>query len=75
MGEKMQNHNVDKILNAMSNPKPNHNKEILILMEKLWNKYHRHRLGQLLENFVFIDGERGDKTSQKIYYQSDEKNN
>ena len=54
-------------------PKPNHNKEILKLLAKLWKKYPRMRLGQLMENFVFLDGERGDKTSIYLYYQYDEK--
>lgn len=60
-------------LDLMRKPKPNHNKEILSLLEELWNKYPQMRLGQLLENFVFLDGERGDKTSQELYYQYDEK--
>ncbi len=64
---------VEKVLNLMRKPKPNHNKEILKLLEKLWQKYSNMRLGQLMENFVFLDGERGDKTSQKLYYQYDEK--
>ena len=49
------------------------NKVILQLLENVWNKYPHQRLGQLLENFVFIKGERGDKNSQKMFYQSDEK--
>jgi len=48
-------------------------KVILQLLENVWNKYPHQRLGQLLENFVFIKGERGDKNSQKMFYQSDEK--
>lgn len=43
------------------------NKVILQLLENVWNKYPHQRLGQLLENFVFIKG--GDK----MFYQSDEK--
>ncbi|OGY55679.1 MAG: hypothetical protein A2912_06225 [Candidatus Buchananbacteria bacterium RIFCSPLOWO2_01_FULL_40_23b] len=42
-------------------------KVILQLLENVWNKYPHQRLGQLLENFVFIKG--GDK----MFYQSDEK--
>ena len=46
-------------------------KEILRLIEKLWNKYPYQRLGQLLENYIFVKGERGDKTSCAIFYQED----
>ena len=42
-------------------------KVILQLLENVWNKYPHQRLGQLLENLVFIKG--GDK----MFYQSDEK--
>lgn len=50
-----------------------HGKEILVLLDKLWQKHSHMRLGQLLENWVFIDGNRGDKTSCALYYQEDEK--
>jgi len=40
------------------------NKEILKLIEKLWEKYPNQRFGQLLTNHVF------DK--DKIFYQEDE---
>lgn len=64
---------VEEILEQMREPRPNYNKKILKLLEKLWNKHPRMRLGALLENYVFKDGERGDKTSQELYYQYDEK--
>ncbi len=63
---------VEEVLEQMDKPKPNYNKRILKLLEKLWNKNPRMRLGQLLENYVFKDGERGDKTRQELYYQYDE---
>jgi len=70
---KTKNKEVEKVLDLMGKPKPNYNKQILKLLEKLWQKYPNMRLGQLLENFIFLDGERGDKTSQELYYQYDEK--
>lgn len=46
-------------------------KEIIKLLGKLANKYPTQRLGQLLENYVFVGGERGDKTSVHMFYQKD----
>lgn len=46
--------------------------EILAKLKRLWKRYPDMRLGQLLENFVFIEGQRGDKTSVKLFYQEDE---
>ena len=45
--------------------------EILTRLKELWDKYPQQRLGQLLENYVFFSGERGDRTSVKLYYQED----
>ena len=42
------------------------------LIAKVWKIHPDMRLGQLLENFVFVDGERGDKTSMCLYLQEDE---
>jgi uncharacterized protein YihD (DUF1040 family) len=47
-------------------------KRILKLIEKLWNKYPDQRLGQLLENYVFTQGKRGDKTSAMMFNQEDD---
>jgi hypothetical protein len=47
-------------------------KRILSKLEQLWNKYPDQRLGQILENYVFFQGERGDKTSVKLFYQEDD---
>ena len=46
-------------------------KFILNALEKLWIQHSSMRFGQLLENFVFIDGERGDLTSCMLFYQED----
>ena len=46
--------------------------KILKLLEQLWNKSTDQRLGQLLENYVFYRGERGDRTSVKLFYQEDD---
>ncbi len=51
---------------------PKRIKNILNLLEKLWNKNPDQRLGQLLENYVFTQGIRGDKTSVKLFYQEDD---
>jgi hypothetical protein len=48
-------------------------KEILEKLEKLWEIHPNQRFGQLLENYIFNDGERGDETSRALFYQSDEK--
>jgi len=46
-------------------------KIILKKLEKLWLQYPDMRLGQLLENFVFFKGKRGDITSVSLFYQDD----
>jgi uncharacterized protein YihD (DUF1040 family) len=46
-------------------------KEILKLLRKLWQRYPDQRLGQLLENYVFFEGKRGDLTSVKLFFQED----
>lgn len=46
--------------------------DILTLLERLWKKHPDQRLGQLLENYVFSGGKRGDKTSVKLFYQEDD---
>jgi len=40
-------------------------------LDDLWRKYPTMRLGQLLENFVFTAGTRGDDTSIRLFYQND----
>ena len=45
---------------------------ILSKLERLWNKYPNQRLGQLLENYIFLGGERRDATSVKLFYQGDD---
>ena len=45
---------------------------MLALLEQLWNKYPDQRLGQILENFVFFQGKRGDLTSVKLFHQEDD---
>jgi len=40
------------------------NDKILKLLKELWEKYPNHRLGQLLENFVF--------NKDKMFFQEDE---
>jgi uncharacterized protein YihD (DUF1040 family) len=46
--------------------------EITHDLERLWKQYPDLRLGQLLENFVFTKGQRGDKTSVALFYQEDD---
>jgi hypothetical protein len=48
-------------------------KEILKHLRMLWEKYPNERLGQILENFIFFDGQRGDKTSIRLFYQEDKR--
>jgi hypothetical protein len=48
-------------------------KEILTHLRMLWEKYPNERLGQILENFIFFEGKRGDKTSVKLFYQEDKR--
>jgi len=45
---------------------------ILSKLSIIWNKYPDMRLGQLLENFIYTRGERGDKTSVMLFYQEDD---
>jgi len=47
-------------------------KRILLKIEKLWNETTDQRLGQVLENYIFTDGERGDRTSIRMFYQEDD---
>ena len=46
-------------------------KAILKLLRELWERHPQQRLGQLLENYVFYNGQRGDKTSLALYFQYD----
>jgi uncharacterized protein YihD (DUF1040 family) len=46
---------------------------IIESLKTLWMKYPDMRLGQLLENYVFYRGIRGDKTSVALFYQEDYK--
>ena len=45
---------------------------IIELLRELWKKYPDQRLGQLLENYIFLGGERRDATSVKLFYQGDD---
>ncbi len=45
--------------------------KILKELEKVWKTYPDQRLGQILENYVFFEGERGDTTSVRLFYQED----
>lgn len=47
-------------------------KKILQKLETLWLLYPDQRLGQLLENYVFYKGKRGDVTSVALFYQEDD---
>lgn len=40
-------------------------------LKRLWKKSPDMRLGQLLENYVFFNGQRGDNTSVALFYQED----
>ena len=46
--------------------------EIIEELKTLWLKYPNQRLGQVLENYVFTKGKRGDLTSIKLFFQKDE---
>jgi uncharacterized protein YihD (DUF1040 family) len=46
-------------------------REILKLLRKLWEANPDQRLGQILENYIFFEGQRGDKTSCSLFYQED----
>ena len=45
---------------------------ILEELKKLWMQQPDQRLGQILENYVFFKGERGDKTRCAMFYQEDD---
>lgn len=47
-------------------------KQILKQLEELWLQYQDQRLGQLLENYIFYKGKRGDATSVAMFYQEDD---
>lgn len=51
---------------------PNRIREICAELEYLWNKYPDWRLGQLLENYIFFQGQRGDRTSVRLFFQEDD---
>jgi len=44
---------------------------ILEKIEELWLECDQQRLGQLMENYIFIKGERGDRTSCGMFFQED----
>lgn len=46
--------------------------KICDLLKVLWKKYPDQRLGQLLDNYVFSNGERIDKTNAYLFYQEDD---
>jgi len=52
---------------------PKRIKKILKELETLWNQYPDQRLGQILENYVYINGARGDNTSVALFFQEDNK--
>jgi len=45
---------------------------IVELLRKLWYENPDQRLGQLLENYIFFSGKRGDVTSVRLFYQEDD---
>lgn len=45
--------------------------EILSRLKDLWLRHPQERLGQLLENYIFYQGKRGDKTSVALFHQED----
>lgn len=47
-------------------------KRILKMLEKLWMENSDQRLGQILENYIFVKGDRGDRTSVAMFYQEDD---
>ena len=47
-------------------------KRILNKLEQVWTKFPDQRLGQILENYIFFRGERGDQTSVRMFYQEDD---
>jgi hypothetical protein len=46
--------------------------EILKALGELWELESDQRLGQLLENYGFLNGEHGDETSRALFYQEDD---
>jgi hypothetical protein len=50
---------------------PDRIEPILNKIKELWKQKPWLRLGQLLEDYIFVDGIRGDGTSVKLYYQTD----
>jgi hypothetical protein len=63
---------IDK-MNANLKPRdPSRIEAILGALKTIWEKVPDQRLGQLLENYVFLDGSRGkDQTSIALYAQED----
>ncbi len=63
---------IDK-MNANLKPRPIERIPLILdALKTIWEKYPDQRLGQLLENYVFLDGSRGkDKTSIALYAQED----
>jgi|WetSurMetagenome_2_1015567.scaffolds.fasta_scaffold47303_5 hypothetical protein len=51
---------------------PKRIREIMQKFEELWNRSPDQRFGQMLENFIFVKGERDDKTSVAMFYQEDD---
>lgn len=45
---------------------------ILEELKKLWELEPDWRLGQLLENYIFVNGHRGDQTSNALFHQEDD---
>ena len=46
--------------------------EVIDNLRALWKSHPNQRLGQLLENYVFYNGKRGDSTSCSLFYQEDD---
>jgi len=64
---------IDK-MNAELKPRPLERiPKILDALKTIWEKYPDQRLGQLLLNFVFLEGSKGkDQTSINLYAQEDD---
>jgi DNA-directed RNA polymerase subunit RPC12/RpoP len=52
-------------------PLSSEQEEIIRLIRELWSKTPEQRFGQVLENYVFYQGQRGDKTSVRLFHQQD----
>ena len=67
-----QKESIDK-MNAELKPRPLERIPLILsALKTIWEKYPDQRLGQLLENYVFLDGSRGkDQTSINLYAQED----